>query len=107
MLSRFLLDWSNWPMSELVSFLTFGKDELGLGIRVIFTGELAVLILSLELTNTFNPTAVPQRAAWGKMRSTPPCPLGRVPGLGADDGEALFLLIFATHGADLEGQLAP
>lgn len=54
-LSVSVLDWSDSPVSELASFPTFWKGEFGLGIRVIFTGELGVLTLPLELTESLTP----------------------------------------------------
>lgn len=61
MLSVSVLDWSDSPVSELASFPTFWKGEFGLGIRVILTGEFGVLMLPLELIETFIPPVVPTR----------------------------------------------
>jgi hypothetical protein len=65
-LSVSVLDWSDSPVSELASLPTFWKGELGLGIRVIFTGELGVLTLPLELTEALAPPGAP---TWGCLWS--------------------------------------
>lgn len=50
-LSVSVLDWSDSPVSELLTFPTFWKGEFGLGTRLAFTGEVGVLTLPLEDTD--------------------------------------------------------
>ena len=51
-LSVSVLDWSDSPVSELLTLPTFWKGELGPGARQVFTGEVGVLTLPLEDTDT-------------------------------------------------------